>query len=863
MPLELFTAVDDLEVTLWAQSPMFFNPTNMDIDKDGRIWVAEGSNYRRHYGRRPEGDRIMVLEDTDKDGTADKSHVFVQEKFFNAPLGVAVLDNKIIVSMAPDVVVFTDVNRNLVFDEGTDTREVLLHGFVGHGHDHSLHSVTVGPDGRYNFSAGNCGANVTDKSGKTFRVGSAYKPRNVGGGDLIFDPTELAGQKSDDGHVYVGGFSARVNPDGTQMAINGYNYRNSYEQATTSFNDLFQNDNDDPPACRVAWILEYGNAGFCSADGKRSWQADQRPGQDTPTAEWRQEDPGTMPAGDVYGGGSPTGIVYYENGALGEKHRGMLLSCEPARNTVFGYYPKPDGAGFKLERFDFVTTNTDKVFAGADFKGGAKSVSKEEKTLFRPSDVSVGPDGAIYVADWYDPRVGGHQDLDETMSGAIYRIAPKGFKSVVPELNLEKTEGQIAALKSPAIHVRHLGREKLRAQGAAAIPAVSALLTDENPYIQARALWLLSLLGKEGIAKVEPLLENDDPQMRIAAYRTLRLQNHHLLANAKKLASDSSSAVRREVAVSLRDVSFDQCKDILVTLAKGYDGKDRMYLEAFGIACTGKESAAYDAIKPVLGSENATKWSDVFAGIAWRLHPEQSASDLAKRAASSSLDPAVRKASVVALAFVEGKAGANAMLDLAAGSSGVSSDAIWWLMNRKDSNWKEFRILDELKKRGLYSENQKLVAAPAPPAVPNTLKLEEIAALKGDPAKGQIAAARCLTCHKIGVGGVDLGPALNGWAKTQTTEVIIRSIIDPSADIAHGFDGWEMKTKNNLDIAGLVLVQGNPTIIRSMGGLTQTVPKGRIRKVQKMNRSLMMSASQLGMTAQDVADVVAYLKTIE
>ena len=61
VPLEAFQTLEGLEVTLWAQSPMFYNPANMDVDKDGRIWVAEGVNYRSHYDRKPEGDRIMVL----------------------------------------------------------------------------------------------------------------------------------------------------------------------------------------------------------------------------------------------------------------------------------------------------------------------------------------------------------------------------------------------------------------------------------------------------------------------------------------------------------------------------------------------------------------------------------------------------------------------------------------------------------------------------------------------------------------------------------------------------------------------------------------------------------------------------------
>ena len=111
----------------------------------------------------------MVVQDTDGDGKADKSHVFVQEKHLQSPLGVAVFDNVVVVSQPPDLLVYTDVNRNQVFDPETDKREVLLTGFNGRNHDHSLHSVVAGPDGKWYFNQGNMGAQFTDRSNKTVR----------------------------------------------------------------------------------------------------------------------------------------------------------------------------------------------------------------------------------------------------------------------------------------------------------------------------------------------------------------------------------------------------------------------------------------------------------------------------------------------------------------------------------------------------------------------------------------------------------------------------------------------------------------------------------------------------------------------
>jgi putative membrane-bound dehydrogenase-like protein len=867
LPTDWFALPDDLEVTLWARSPLFRNPSNMDIDAQGRIWVTEAYNYRRHIGKDPAGDRVMVIEDTDGDGKADTSSVFVQEPSLLAPLGIAVIDNKIVVSCAPDLIVYTDVDRDAKFDPRVDKREVLLSGFDGRNHDHSLHSVTVGPDGKWYFNHGNAGAMFTDRSGRTFRDGSSYDPVRSGGGVSVHGahPPDYAGAKSDDGHVYVGGTAFRMNPDGTNVEPIGFNFRNSYEQTVTSFGDVFQNDNDDPPAARTSYLMEYGNAGFFSKDGKRNWQADRRPGQVTAIAEWRQEDPGTIPVGDVYGNGAPTGIVVHEGDQLGAKWRGVLLSAETSRNVVFGYFPKPEGAGFKLERFDFFTSNKEKDFAGIDSQRG-RLRADDLRTWFRPSDVAVGPDGAVYVADWFDPRTGGHAALDASFAGAIYRITPKGKKLTTPKLNLATTAGQIAALKSPAVNVRHLGFARLRDQRAAAVAPVAQLLNDTNPYVRARAVFLLAQLGPQGVVKVEEQLKNSDPMIRVAAFRSLRRINHKVLEHAKTLANDSSPIVRRDVALAMRDVQLDGSRDILLNLAQGYDGKDRSYLEAWGTGTTGKEAQIYAALAARAPGKDATQWPASYANLVWRLTPKGAESAFAARAVAPTLSERDRLMAVTALGFTPTREAANAMLDLAEkGEGAVKTHAMWWLLNYKDIRWQEHGIDVALKKRGLYDPDAvSITPSLVPEPEPSKLTVAQVAALSGDATRGAEKAQACLLCHRMGEKGNEYGPTLNGFGKAQATEVVINSIINPSAEISHGFDGVQVNLRDGGELHGILLSSGDPLIVQSMGGLTQIIPAAKTRgnRPQPLGRSLMLSAEQLGLSAQDVADITAYLKTL-
>lgn len=650
---------DGLEATLFAsESSGMLSPADIDVDHLGRVWVCEVVNYRHRNGERKEGDRILVIEDTNGDGVGDKQTVFYQGREIDSALGIGVFPTpsgkgtRVIVSCAPNVWVFIDEDGDLK----ADRKEPLFTNVGDPQHDHSTHAFVFGPDGKLYWNVGNTGHRVYDKNSKPV--------------------VDLAGHEvNDSGKPYRQGMAFRCNMDGSEFEVLGHNFRNNYELAVDSFGTVWQSDNDDDgnKGVRINYVMEGGNFGYVDELTGAAWQAPRTNIEtEIPLRHWHQNDPGVVPNLLQTGAGSPTGICVYEGQLLPEVFRNQIIHCDAGPNVVRAYPAKKAGAGYKAEIVNILLGTRD--------------------NWFRPSDVCVAPDGSLIVADWYDPGVGGHR-MGDAEKGRLFRVAPPKSAYKSPKVDVSTVEGAIDALKSPNSVARFVGWTALHTMAATESDRVGAALTkvltsDSNPRYRARALGVLAKLPAHRKAALNAAIKDKNPDIRIAALRLARqkLASDDEAANTAvvveilgTLISDVAIEVRRECALALRLLKSPRKAEFWGKLAVQHDGEDRWYLEALGIAADNDWDECMSTGMKGVGNPTPEDLaaSPIARDIIWRSRGRLSPQGLALVVSSMHVSAAEAPRYMRAFDFVSGPLKDPALITLAFGSFGDDAKTLY------------------------------------------------------------------------------------------------------------------------------------------------------------------------------------------
>jgi putative membrane-bound dehydrogenase-like protein len=661
--LATMKAGEGLQVELFAAEPMLLNPTAIDVDHKGRVWVCEGVNYRCKLRNRPlyrkEGDRLQILIDEKGDGQATKSVTFYQGLELMSPLGVCVLPQadgkglRVLAAQSPDILEFWDRDGDLKAD-GPPTK--FLTGFGGIDHDHGVHGLSVGPDGKLYFTVGDQGVKgLQSKDGK--------------GKSWTTNKTDCQA-----GTVW------RCDLDGTNLELIAHNFRNNYECAVDSFGEIWLSDNDDDgnQQTRICHVLPGGNYGY--------WP--RGPGQ----SHWHEEQPGIVHKTLRTGFGSPTGICFYEGNLLPKQYQGDLIHCDAGPREVRYFKRTPKGAGYELER---------------------KVMLDSTDTWFRPSAARVAPDGSVFVADWYDPGVGGH-GMGDTTRGRIYRLTPGGHKGYrIRESNLSILD----QLYSPNNTLRYFAFQNAKEM----TENEWKKYVDENQkqikeiIKQARFVWLGAFknyldLFVGGESSDKSTLSGQRMNMLIARLELVNRQNidfmEQELSNLKKIDVEVTnieniqmSAAREYVQLyaKIQNVGNENLKRLFYAFIAKYDGQDRTYLAALNIAC-GTDPARRDAILADF-EKHFPEWNDKVADLVWELRPKSMLPKMGKLLDDPKLTAKQKARIVDIIAVNDDVAAGKTVIGLLSGDrpAEVKQRAVENLRLFLPTKWKDLAKDEELK----------------------------------------------------------------------------------------------------------------------------------------------------------------------
>ncbi len=513
-----FIVADGFEVNLFASDPLIAKPLQMNFDPMGRLWIASSEVYPQIKPGEVANDKVLIVEDRDRDGRADKTTVFAQGLLI--PTGIEPGDGGVYVANSTELLHFKDADG----DGNADTTRVILSGFGTEDTHHILHTLRWGYDGMLYFNQ-----SVYIHS----HIETPHGVRRLGGGGIWqFRPETMELE------VFTRGL---VNPWGHHFDRWGQSF------ATDGAGS--EGINYCVPGAYYFWAV----------DAVRVLK-------------------GLNPGSPKY-----CGLEVASGRHIPESWRGSLLTNDFRGNRVCRFVVADDGAGFAARE--------------------QTELIKSSHVAFRPIDIKMGPDGAIYIADWYNPIIQ-HGEVDfrdprrDHTRGRIWRVTAQG-RPLAPRPELAgATEGALMdALKAPEDWTRHQAKRVLKDRGAAMVVPklvswVSALDRSDPEYEHhcLEALWTYQALDVPEPALLQALLHSRDSRVRAAATRVVPFWKTRLADPQALLAAsvrDAEPRVRLEAIRGLAQIpSLHAAEQALSALDRPLDS----FLE-YGLWLTARQLA--------------------------------------------------------------------------------------------------------------------------------------------------------------------------------------------------------------------------------------------------------------------------------
>jgi len=513
----------EFNLSLIAAEPFIVKPIAIDWDARGRTWVAITPEYPFKRDRSAGRDAILILEDSNRDGVLDKKTTFAEGLVL--PTSFVFHRDGVIVSQAPQIFFLRDTNG----DGKADRREVLFSGFGTYDTHAVINNLRWGLDGWIYGCQGYSGSQST----------------NI-----------LNGRNQTCGKIGNGIF--RFKPDGSAIEqVASYN-GNSWGMDFNEEGELFYSMANGPHINHVVMPERYLARGkFGTVGSTKSIEDHQK--VNPVFGDTRHEYVQVAPVG-VFTAAS--GCTLYSGGAWPEKYNGSAFVCEPTVHIVHeDIVTRAESATFEATRRD-----DDEFIAGSDL-------------WFRPVHTRIGPDGAMYVLDFYNQAIS-HNDIRgvahgmgnaairpdrDHEHGRIWRVQHKQARSnPVPNLATATSLELTAALAHPNAWVRNTAQRLLTERNDLTVtPALVSLLTNRVTYSRLQALWTLHALNTLSDSNLITAINDLHPSVQNNALRIV-----------PELRSAPSSNVFAAVIKQLKDTSERTRLDALLALTQWTPNKD-------------------------------------------------------------------------------------------------------------------------------------------------------------------------------------------------------------------------------------------------------------------------------------------------